>query len=271
MNNNDKTAPGEILLECRDLAVGYGGHVVAEGISLAVRPGEYWCVAGANGSGKSTLLRTMLGLLQPVAGTVTRNPALRGGDAGFLPQQSDVARDFPASVAEVVESGLVAGAGWRPFWRRQERLRARSMMARMGIAELANRSFRELSGGQQQRALLARALCAARRILFLDEPVAGLDAEATAEMYALVRRLNHEEGVAVVMVSHDLDTAGREASHVLHLAGTDSRCDAPHAHGGPHAATRPLYCGAVGQLRPPPRRRSPLPQPHTHTHEGGEQ
>lgn len=259
----------DVLLACQDLSVGYGGHAVAEGITLAIHPGEYWCVAGANGSGKSTLLRTMLGLLAPIAGAVTHGRELRGGDIGFLPQRSDVPRDFPASVAEVVESGLVAGAGWRPFWRRAERERARAMMARMGIADLAWRSFRALSGGQQQRALLARALCAARRMLFLDEPVAGLDADATREMYELVRQLNQEDGVAVVMVSHDLDTAGREASHVLRLAGTDSRCDAPadaaHAHGG-HGATRPLYCGAVGPLHPPPRHAA---HAHGHAHDDG--
>ena len=204
------------LLTIQDLTLGYEGRILADRLSFSVQPGDYLCIVGENGSGKSTLMRTLLGLQPPLSGRVLYGEGLTSRDVGYLPQQTQVQRDFPASVTEIVLSGLEGRCGLRPFYTRAEKDRARENMARMGILALRDRCYRELSGGQQQRVLLARALCAANRVLLLDEPVSGLDPQATAEMYALLAGL-HREGVTLMMISHDVDAALTYATHVLHM------------------------------------------------------
>ncbi|MFR9308363.1 MAG: metal ABC transporter ATP-binding protein, partial [Lachnospiraceae bacterium] len=107
-------------------------------------------------------------------------------------------------------------AGLRPFYSRAEKQLAKKNLERMGIEDLAERCYRELSGGQQQRVLLARALCATQKLLLLDEPVSGLDPKVTADMYSLIQRLN-QEGITIIMISHDITAAVRYASHILHI------------------------------------------------------
>ena len=203
------------ILTCEHLTLGYEGRAVLSDVSFTVNAGDYLCVVGENGSGKTTLMKTLLGLQKPLAGSVTYGPG--AGGMGYLPQQSAVRRDFPATVGEIVLSGCQARLGRRPFYSGADRALAARNMVRMGVDGLRRRCFRELSGGQQQRALLARALCAADRLLLLDEPVSGLDPKATAELYALVEALNRQEGMAVVMISHDTGAAIRYASHILHI------------------------------------------------------
>ena len=202
-------------LTVQNLSVGYDGHPVAEGISFTVSAGDYLCVVRENGSGKSTLMKTLLRLQEPLSGQILPGDGLRRNEIGYLPQKTAVQRDFPASVREIVRSGCQGRCGLRPFYNREEKALAEEAMERMGIAPLAERCFREMSGGQQQRVLLARALCATRKLLLLDEPVAGLDPKATAELYELIASLNRE-GVAILMVSHDL-AAVDYASHILHI------------------------------------------------------
>lgn len=209
------------LVRCSALAVGREGRAVCSGIDFAISTGDLLCIVGENGAGKSTLLATMLGLLKPVAGTVEFAEGLGPGDIGYLPQQTDVQRDFPATVGEVVLSGCLPSLGARPFYSRADRERAAENMGRCGVADLEKRSCRELSGGQRQRVLLARALCAAGRILFLDEPVAGLDPDAARGMYATIDELA-ADGLTIVMVTHDVDEALSHATHVLHLGGAPS-------------------------------------------------
>ena len=177
------------------------------------------CIIGENGSGKTTLMRTLLGLREPLAGRVTFGGGLRRNEIGYLPQQTAAQKDFPASVREIVLSGCQARCGLRPYYTREEKRTADENMERMGVSDLAGRCFRELSGGQQQRVLLARALCASRRVLLLDEPVSGLDPVVTAEMYGLVSRLNRE-GLTILMISHDVGAALRDATHILHIGNT---------------------------------------------------
>ena len=208
------------LLTCSELALGYDGHPVLSGVSFTVQAGNYLCIVGENGSGKTTLMKTILGLQKPLRGTITFGDGLRQNEIGYLPQQTAVQKDFPATVQEIVLSGCQAHTGGRPFYSREEKSLAESNMARMELLPLRKRCYRELSGGQQQRVLLARALCATRKLLVLDEPVAGLDPHVTAEMYDLIRKLNREEGITVIMISHDIAAAVREASHILH-AGQD--------------------------------------------------
>ncbi len=205
------------LLTCHKLTLGYENLVLVRDLSFSVSAGDYLCVVGENGTGKSTLMRTLLRLQPPMAGTVETGDGLRPTEIGYLPQQTVVQKDFPASVREVVLSGCQARCGRRPFYRREDRLRAAQNMERMGVAALARRCYRELSGGQQQRVLLARALCATEKLLLLDEPVSGLDPKVTAEMYELIEALNRDDGVTIVMISHDAAAAVRYASHILYL------------------------------------------------------
>ena len=203
---------------CRNVSLGYEGHIVSEGIDFTVSQGDYLCIVGENGAGKSTLMKTLLGLHPPLSGKIEFSDGLKQNEIGYLPQQNHFQRDFPASVQEVVISGCLNRCGLRPFYCRTEHEMARANMEKLGIWPLRERCYRELSGGQQQRVLLARALCATRRLLLLDEPVSGLDPSATAEMYAIIRRLNRDEGITVLMISHDVFAAAREANHILHLA-----------------------------------------------------
>lgn len=204
------------LLTCENVSLGYENIVLVRDLSFSVNAGDYLCIVGENGTGKSTLMRTLLHLQEPLSGVIRTGGGVHPHDIGYLPQQTVVQRDFPASVAEIVLSGCQGKCGLRPFYRREEKRLAAESMARMGIADLAGRCYRELSGGQQQRVLLARALCAAGKLLLLDEPVSGLDPRVTADMYSLIQALNRE-GVTIVMISHDLAAAMRYASHILYL------------------------------------------------------
>jgi zinc transport system ATP-binding protein len=205
------------LLTCKNLSVGYAERAVVSNLSFEISDGDFLCIVGENGAGKSTLVLTLLGLLRPLCGSILWGDGLMPNEIGYLPQQTDVQRDFPASVEEVVLSGCQNRCGLRPFYRRAELENARKNMELLNIAPLAKRCYRELSGGQQQRALLARALCATRKLLLMDEPVAGLDPVTSKELYALIRSLNADKGISIIMVTHDLAPALANASHVLHV------------------------------------------------------
>ena len=205
------------LLTCEDLSLGYDGHEIVRGLNFKIEPGDYLCIIGENGSGKSTLMRTLLGLQSPIGGRIRMGEGLKQNEIGYLPQQTVVQRDFPASVREIVLSGCGNKTGLRPFYNKAEKQMAKENMKKMGLTALEKRCYRELSGGQQQRVLLARALCATEKILLLDEPVSGLDPKVTAEMYHLIETLNKEDGITIIMISHDIDAAVRYADHILHI------------------------------------------------------
>ena len=204
-------------LTCRELSVGYDGKAVVQHLNFEVFAGDCLCIVGENGSGKSTLMKTLLGLQPPVGGRIVTGDGLRKNEIGYLPQQTAAQKDFPASVREIVLSGCQGRCGSRPFYNKKEKKLAADAMEKMQVASLAKRCYRTLSGGQQQRVLLARALCATRKMLLLDEPVSGLDPKVTAELYALIQKLNYEDGITVVMISHDLSAALQYASHILHI------------------------------------------------------
>ena len=186
-------------LSCKNLTLGYEGDVLVRDLSFEVNKGDYLCIVGENGSGKSTLMKTILNLRSPMSGTITTGDGVTAREIGYLPQQTIVQRDFPASVWEIVLSGCQARGKFHPFYTKEEK---------------------RLSGGQQQRVLLARALCATRKILLLDEPVSGLDPKVTNDMYTLIEHLNKDEGVTIIMVSHDVQAAVRYATHILHVGST---------------------------------------------------
>ncbi len=205
------------ILKCNNASFAYDGKTVLEEVSFSLKSGDYLCVVGENGSGKSTLVKGLLGLKAPQSGSIELGEGLRPTEIGYLPQQTQLQRDFPASVWEVVLSGCLNGLGSRLMYNKADRERAMMNMERMGIEDIKDMSYQELSGGQQQRVLLARALCATKKLLLLDEPVTGLDPIATGEMYNLIKLVNLCDNITVIMVSHDIHEAVRYATHILHL------------------------------------------------------
>ena len=206
-------------LSCKNLCIGYDNSVVIGNLNFEIETGDYLAIVGENGAGKSTLIKTLLGLIKPISGEINTGDGLKKNEIGYLPQQTVVQRDFPASVWEVVLSGCLSGMGLRPFYNKKEKELARLNLERMGVKGFEKRSYRELSGGQQQRVLLARALCATRKILLLDEPVAGLDPKVTGEMYELIENLN-KEGTTIIMISHDIHAAVEYANKILHIGSS---------------------------------------------------
>ncbi len=207
----------EPLIKCEHVDLGYENQDAVINVNMEVCPGDYLCIVGENGSGKSTLIKGLLGLLKPSGGKLTVAEELKTTGIGYLPQQTAAQKDFPASVKEVVLSGCLSRRGRRPFYSKTEKDIAAANMEKLGITQLADQCYRELSGGQQQRVLIARALCATRELLILDEPITGLDPMAIQDFYSMIRKLNREDNVAIIMVSHDLRNAVEEANKILHL------------------------------------------------------
>ena len=206
-----------LLLKCEHVDFGYENQDAVIDVSLEVSTGDYICIVGENGSGKSTLMKGILGLLKPTEGKIEISEELKKAGIGYLPQQTAAQKDFPATVFEVVISGCLGKRGNRPFYSPKEKQTALSNLERLGIADLKKSCFRDLSGGQKQRALIARALCATDKLLILDEPITGLDPSAIQDFYNIIRKLNREEQVAILMVSHDMANIVRQAVKILHL------------------------------------------------------
>lgn len=208
------------LLKCEHVDFGYENYDVVKDVSMEIYPGDYLCIVGENGSGKSTLMKGLLGLLKPTGGKLTLSEELRRSGIGYLPQQTPAQKDFPATVYEVVISGCLGKRGNRPFYSAKERAMAELNMEKLGIMDLKKSCYRDLSGGQKQRALIARALCATDKLLILDEPITGLDPSAAQDFYHVIRRLNRDENVAVLMVSHDISAIVGQARKILQLKQT---------------------------------------------------
>ena len=204
------------LLTVNNLTLGYNSTPILSNLNFEVEEGDYLCIVGENGSGKSTLMKTLLHLQKPLGGSIVFGDGLKQNEIGYLPQQTDIQKDFPASVYEIVLSGCQSRLGWRLFYNKDDKDLAKRNMERMNVLPLAKRSFRELSGGQQQRVLLARALCSTQKVLLLDEPISGLDPKVTAEMYELISKLN-KEGITIIVISHDIGAALTYSKHILHL------------------------------------------------------
>jgi zinc transport system ATP-binding protein len=205
-----------MILECKDATLGYENRIVVENLNFSISEGDYLCIVGENGTGKSTLIKTLLGLIHPLQGKVSVNVGKSLKGIGYLPQQTQAQKDFPASVWEIVLSGVLNTGHKSPFYSKEDKVEAMTNLEKLGIAHLKKQCYRELSGGQQQRVLLARALCATDSALILDEPVTGLDPAAAKDFYHTIKALNCE-GVTIVMVTHDIRNAINDASHILHL------------------------------------------------------
>ena len=209
------------MLVCENLTIGYDGKVIAQDINFTAQEGNYICIVGENGSGKSTLIKCLLNLITPMGGKISLKNGMHSRDIGYLPQQTEIQKDFPASVYEVVMSGFSGKHKFLPFFTKSEHAKAKKELERLGIYDLKKQSYRELSGGQQQRVFLARALCAASKMIVLDEPANGLDPKVTSQMYDIIKEINERDKITVIMVSHDVRAAIRYSTHILHV-GHDS-------------------------------------------------
>lgn len=208
------------LIKCENLFLGYDGEAVVKNLSFQIMNGDYVCIVGENGTGKTTLMKGLLSLISPLKGKIEFSDGLLKNQIGYLPQQSSAQKDFPASVYEVVISGCLNQNKALPIYTKKQREIALQNMERVHILDLKKKCFRELSGGQQQKVLLARALCATKKLLVLDEPVNCLDPIAANEMYKTISDINMQ-GITVVMVSHDINSAVRHASRILQLNKED--------------------------------------------------
>ena len=227
------------LLEVTDLCIGYDGKAILNDICFDIKNGSYLCIVGENGAGKSTLLKTISGLQKPIYGTV--HFSVPGREIGYLPQQTAVQQDFPASAKEIVSSGALSRGKWyRPFYSKEEKERITWACEKTGVAAFENQCFRELSGGQQRRVMLARALVTAKNAVILDEPTAGLDPEAMKEFYALLAKINRDDKITIIMVTHDIESATKHATHILHLYGKSAESDAGESDD--------YFFGKVGQF-----------------------
>lgn len=206
-----------VLIKGENISLSYDAREIVAGLSFDISSGDYLCILGENGSGKSTLIKTILGLKKASKGRITFHEELRQREIGYIPQQTQVQKDFPATVWEVVRSGFLNKMGFKLFYTREQNEKALDIMERLNIAQFKKRSYKELSGGQQQRVLLARALCATTKVLLLDEPVAGLDHTMTKQLYSLIEKINKEDNITIIMVSHDHEAAMKYASHILHM------------------------------------------------------
>lgn len=207
------------ILTCKNVSFAYDNGIVLDDVNFSVQQEDYLCIVGENGSGKSTLMKGLLGLIKPAEGRITMEHSLHQNEIGYLPQQTVAQKDFPASVYEVVLSGRLNSRGLRPFYTKEDKDQANSAIEFFGMQNQKKECYRELSGGQQQRVLLARALCATKKLLLLDEPAAGLDPKATADLYKTINYVNKEKRIAIIMVSHDIENAVKYAKHILHLGG----------------------------------------------------
>ncbi len=205
------------LIECKNLSFAYSGIYAIQNLSFHLEKGDYLCVVGENGAGKSTLIKGLLNLKKPASGSIIMAEGLKAKEIGYLPQASPNQNDFPASVYEIVLSGLLNKIGWRPFYGKEQKEIARKYMEKLNILELEHACYRELSGGQKRRVLLARALCSASKIILLDEPCTGLDPIVTRELYHIIKKINEEMGMSIIMVSHDIKSSLDHANKILHI------------------------------------------------------
>ncbi|MDR1701136.1 MAG: metal ABC transporter ATP-binding protein [Lachnoclostridium sp.] len=205
------------LITCQNVSFAYEGNIAVSGLNFTVQNGDYLCIVGENGSGKSTLIKGLLRLMNPRQGSILMSDGLKSNEIGYLPQQTAAQKDFPASAYEVILSGRLGARGILPFYSAKDKEIVEKNIQMLDIHSIRNRCYRELSGGQQQRVLLARALCSTKRVLLLDEPVAGLDPVVTGEFYRLIETINKKTGLTIIMVSHDVSSAIKYASHILHL------------------------------------------------------
>lgn len=201
------------LIQINDLCFSYPTKKdTLKHINLRIKKGSFTCIVGENGSGKSTLLKCILGLKKNYIGEI-----IKENHIGYLPQKSDIQANFPATIEEVVLAGTISNNVRSIFYKKEDKEKAKQVMEKLGIYEIRKKCFADLSGGQQQRVLIARALCATKDIIVLDEPTNGLDPSIAKQIYELLYKLKAEENITILMVSHDIERALNYADTVIEL------------------------------------------------------
>lgn len=204
------------LIEFKDVSLGYNDNVIVNNLTFNVENGDYLYIVGKNGVGKSTLIKTLLGFVDVISGQIKFSKEFNKKQIGYLPQQAEIKKDFPATVKEIVQAGCINQSKYGPLYNKKSLNKVEGIMEKLGITDLSSKSFNTLSGGQRQKVLLARALCATGKILLLDEPITGLDPKASEQMYELIEKINRE-GKTIIMISHDMSNINQYASKILHL------------------------------------------------------
>lgn len=201
------------LIQIKDLCFSYPTKKdTLKHINLNIKSGSFTCIVGENGSGKSTLLKCILGLEDDYTGEIIKEKNI-----GYLPQKSDIQTHFPATIEEVVLSGTISNHPNAIFYTKSDKEEAKQVMEKLNIYEIRKQCFADLSGGQQQRVLIARALCATKDIIILDEPTNGLDPSIAKQIYELLDRIKKEENITILMVSHDIERALNYADEVIEI------------------------------------------------------
>ena len=209
------------LIKIENLTLSYEGRRVIENLSFRVNKGDYLCIIGENGSGKTSVIKAILGLITPEMGNIIYENNLKKNEIGYLPQQTEIQKNFPASVYEVVLSGCQKSLKKFPFYNKNSKRIALNNIEKLKLNSIKDKCYNELSGGQQQRVLLARALCATDKIIILDEPVSGLDPVITNDLYNIIYEMNRKEKITVIMISHDINSVSKYATKILHIREND--------------------------------------------------
>ena len=204
------------LIETKNLTLGYDNIKVLKDLNFKIEENDFLCIVGPNGSGKSTLVKGILGLIRPIKGKVIYND-LKQKFIGYMPQETKIDSNFPASVYEIVLSGTLNRVGLRPYYSKEEKELANHNLKILGIEKLKEKSFSELSGGQRQKVLLARSLCATKKLLILDEPSNNLDSKSKKELYETITDLNKNHNITIIMITHDLDHNNLIGNKILSL------------------------------------------------------
>lgn len=259
----------EVIIEAKDVGYSYrANEPILRSVSLTVNRGDFFGIIGTNGSGKTTLLKMILGLLQPQSGSIKlfgEDPlkSTKRARIGYVSQAAtQFDRNFPATVFEVALMGRVAKAGLFRRLKPLDRKKAREALKEVGMLPYADRKMGELSGGQQQRVVIARALAGDPELMIFDEPTLGVDVNAEAEFYALLRHLNVEHNLTLVVVTHDLDIIGHQVNKLMCM-----HCSIA-THGTPKQFLEgeSLHAAASGKIKLVPHHES-RHQDHVHDHD----
>ena len=201
------------IIKIKDLSFGYfSTNDAIKNINMEVNEGDFLCIVGENGSGKTTLMKCILGLNKVEKGKIEVKERI-----GYLPQITEIQNNFPATIEEIVLSGTIADNIRKIFYCKQDKEKAKKVMKELDLYDIRKKCFYELSGGQRQRVLIARALCSTKKVILLDEPVNGLDPKIVTQIYELLEKLNKENGITIIMVSHDIERALKYATRVIEI------------------------------------------------------
>ena len=208
------------LIELKNVTLGYENHIVLKNINMTIDESDFICIVGPNGSGKSTLVKGILGLIKPIKGKIVYKN-LKQNFIGYMPQETKVDSNFPASVFEIVLSGTLNKKGIHLTYNKEDKESALENLNILGILDLKDKNFCDLSGGQRQKVLLARSLCATKKLLILDEPSNNLDKLSKEELYKTIIDLNKSKNITIIMITHDLDHDNLLGNKILSLRDND--------------------------------------------------